>query len=383
MKTAAIPDWGSVPRAKSKPCCYRKPDWGTRGYQRSISTGGAPHTSVSGTTASLANWTLLAFTILVAAELAEGTPNICTVVNTPQFTSCLDLSIKPSTCGFPPRPCVHLAYYVPSYYIEVVANPAETYFAALPAAASQLASINDRLPVGTEEDHGSYSYHAHSLTVPSVSVFNALPCGGVPIETACLGAMSEHLGRKWKTGEADAWQPQHLLWVASPKSCLVSGAATSAAGGSPPSGYPHYPSCSFDRSSVARYGPSLEPACNGWGVFYPRNQTTVASDQTTAALMIAARFKSLSSEVFNSMPSGGDEKYQMIYPQPTLCFRQGENIARLRLKMVNEAGRGINTFSKNYLFAIWRKVQCTKDIYHKLSTPLTVSAIKTACRAIN
>lgn len=293
--------------------------------------------------------------------------------------------MTPTTCGYPPRPCVHISYYVPSYFIEVVGNPSETYFNALPAASSQLANVNDRMPAGTEEDSGSFSYHAHSLVVPFVSsVFNAMPCGGTPTELYCLGGMSEHLGQHWKTGEADAMQPQFLLWSASPKVCLLTGAASSATGGSPPSGYPNYPTCSFNRSGVSRYGPSLEPACNGWGVFYPRYQTTTSSDQTTASLMIAARFKSLSSEVFNSMPSGGAEKYQMIYPQPTFCFNQGQNIGLLQSRGVNEVGRSLNArFSKNYLHAIWRQVSCTKEIGYSVTTPLTVSAIESACKVIN
>ena len=310
-------------------------------------------------------------------------PNICSVVNTPQFNSCLQLSIKTITCGFPPRPCVSISYYVPSYYIEVVSNPGETYFKDLPSVYSQLSSARSVTPTGAEEDNGSFSYEAHSLPIPFVStVFSAMPCGGTPTELYCLGAMSEHLGRNWKTGEADSLQPQFLLWSTAPKPCLLAGAATSISGGSPPSGYPHYPMCSFDRSAISRFPPSVEPACNGWGVFYPRYQTTVSSDQTTASLMIAARFKSLSSEIFNSMPSGGAEKYQMIYPQPTACFMQGQNIAALRLKAVNEISRGIVP-SKNYLYAIWRRVSCIKEISYAVSTPLTVTAIQAACRLLN
>ena len=322
--------------------------------------------------------------LVANAAFAAASPDICTVVNTHQFSSCLELSVKPSSCGYPPRPCVHISYYVPSYFIEVVANPAETYFGSLPAASSQLAAVHDRLPVGTEGDHGAFSFHSHSLTIPFVSVaFQAMPCGGVPNERLCFGAMSEHLGKQWKTGSADLLQPQYLLWAGSPKSCLLTGAAQSVSGGTPSSGYPHFDSCSIDRSGLQRYGPSLEPACNGWGTFYPRYQTAVSSDQTTAALLIAARFKSLSSEIFNAMPSGGNEKYQMIYPQATACFRQGENIAALRVKGTNEIGRLSTAFNKNYLFAIWRHTQCTKDVYHQISTPLTVSAIKTACRLKN
>ena len=188
-----------------------------------------------------------------------------------------------------------------------------------------------------------------------------LPCGNSPLELFCFGGMSEHLGQHWKTGEADSLQPMHLAFSAAPKPCLITGAVQSAVGGSIPSPYPNIGGCSFDRSWLGIYPPSPELACNGWGVFYPRYGTVTNSDQTTAAMQIAARMKSLSSQVFFSMPSGGSEKYQMHIPQTTSCFRQGQNVGGLRLKGINEYGRITNPTSKNYLFSMWKKVSCIKE----------------------
>ena len=321
--------------------------------------------------------------VLILSFKLNAMPNVCTAIGSSQFNSCFDLSMSPTTCGWPPRPCVRISYYLPSYFVEVVSNPGETFFKELPFASMQLSALTDRIPFGAQEDNGSYSFHSHTLAAPFVSIpANILPCGGSPVETMCLGAMSEHLGRKWKTGEADSLQPLHLAFSAAPKACLITGAVQSAVGGSVPSPYPNMRGgCSFDRSWLDIYPPSAELACNGWGVFYPRYGTVTNSDQTTAATMIAARMKSLSSQVFSAMPSGGQEKYQMLVPQATSCFRQGQNVGLLRLKGINEYGRIAAPNSNNYLFSMWRKVSCTKEIAYMATTPLIVAATQAACKA--
>ena len=309
-------------------------------------------------------------------------PNVCTMFASPQFDSCFDLSTTTTVCGWPPRPCAKISYYLPSHFIEVVSNPAETFFESLPFASFQLGWIKDRLPFGAQDDSGSFSFHSHTLPAPFVSIpANILPCGDSPLELFCFGAMSEHLGRNWKTGEADAFQPQFLAWSNAPKACLMIGAAQSLIGGSIPSPYPDIGGCSFDRSWLGVYPPSPELACNGWGVFYPRYGTVTNSDQTTAAMQVAARMKSLSSQIFFSMPSGGDEKYQMHIPQTTSCFKQGKNIAKLRLQRINERGRITSPTSKNYLFSTWKKVSCVKEYPYMFTTPLIVQATKAVCKS--
>ena len=167
---------------------------------------------------------LLIQVLIPTVVLWASFPSLCTVVKAPQFRKCLNLSTSVSQCGFPPRPCIHFKYNIPMYFIEVTETK-ETFFKELPLVQSQLQLTKGTLPLVTEEDEGGYSYHGHTINVPFVgSVFNALPCHGAPLEQLCFSAMSEHLGRLWRTGEADLWQPSFLAWSASPKACLLKGA---------------------------------------------------------------------------------------------------------------------------------------------------------------
>ncbi|MGE0172451.1 MAG: hypothetical protein AB7T49_06700 [Oligoflexales bacterium] len=312
---------------------------------------------------------------------ALSLPTVCSVINTPMFGTCLQFTTWPTVCGYPSRPCIHFSYYVPQFYIEVVSNPGESFFATLPSAKSQLSSLTDRIPFAAEEDSGAFSYHAHTINVPFTSAsFNFLPCGGAPPELTCFGAMSEHLGRLWKTGEADLNQPLFLAWSAAPKACLVTGAATSITGESSQTGYPTYPTCSFDRSSLTTFPPSNQPVCTGWGIHFPRYGTVTNADQTTASLMIASRIKSLGSEVFQAVPSSANEKWQMIYPQPSACFREGENVAFLRTKGVAELGRLQSLEPKNYLYVIWKHVSCTKDMPYLATAQAGLQAMSAGCK---
>lgn len=316
------------------------------------------------------------------SEIALSLPTVCSVVNTPMFNECLQFTTSPAVCaGYPPRPCVHFSYYVPQFYIEVVSNPGESFFSGLPGAQAQLSAITDRTPYAAENDQGEYSYHAHTINVPFVSAsFGSLPCGGAPTELTCFGAMSEHLGMLWKTGSADLSQPQFLAWSATPKACLLAGAAMSVSGASYPTGYPNYPSCSTDRSWMATFPPSNQPVCTGWGVHFPRYGTVTNSDQTTASLVIASRIKSLGSEVFQAVPSSAGEKWQMIHPQPSMCFREGENVAFLRGKQVAELGRLRDLAQlKNYLYVVWKHVSCTKDLPYAATAQAGLQAMRLAC----
>jgi hypothetical protein len=300
--------------------------------------------------------------MLLSLTAKAKLPNICTVVKTPSFNLCMEFTATGTMCGWPiPRPCALISYYVPNTFIEVVSEPRESFFYKLPGALLQLTTEEDFLPYGNEDDNGSYSFHAHTLGIPfSSMLFGYLPCGGTRFDKFCFGSMSEHLGDLWKTGSADKFQPAFLAWSAAPNLCLIKGAATSLTGNLRGSHYPNMNMCSFDRSWVRAFPPSSYPVCNGWGIAYPRYGTTISSDQTTASLMIASRMKSLGNEVFNAVPPSGDEKWQMIYPQSSGCFREGQNIGILRAKRVLELGR-LKGRMKNYLYATWKRVSCVVD----------------------
>ena len=322
--------------------------------------------------------------MILCSTFAHPFPSVCSVVNTKDFKSCLELRKSVSTCQFPSRPCVHFTYYVPQYFIEVISHPKTSFFSSLPRSLQQLKLARGGIPFGAEADGGTYSFHAHTLNVPfTMWAFSGMPCGGALWDNMCFTSMSEHLGMQWKTGYADLWQPAFLAWSSAPKACLIKGAISSAMGGSRPTGYPaHSAMCSMDRSWLTKYPPSNQAVCNGWGIVFPRYGTVVSSDQNTASLIIASRIRSLGSEVFQSVPTFSDEKWQMIYPQSSSCFREGQNIGFLRVKRVSEMGRLWNGKLKNYLYVIWRKVRCTKDIPFITSTYAWLSILQGACKGL-
>ena len=320
---------------------------------------------------------------IFAISKAHALPTVCSVVKTSSFRGCLGMNITPSMCGFPPRPCAHFSYSVPQFYIEVTGSR-ETFFKELPGVQAQLQTNQEILPFDAEEDESAFSYHGHTINVPFAAwAFNQLPCGGAMWDRFCFSSMSEHLGRLWKTGEADMWQPAYLAWSASPKACLIKGALSSATGESRPSGYPNMGSCSFDRSWMKRFPPSSAPVCTGWGINFPRYGTVISSDQTTASLVIASRIKSLGSEVFQSVPSNAGEKWQMIYPQGSSSFREGQNIGILRVNRVNDIGRLWSGKFKNYLYVVWKPVSCTRDIPYIAATHAWLAALQGACSGLD
>ena len=326
---------------------------------------------------------LFFFIFWVEVSHCDTLPNICTVAKAAAFNSCVDLKTKLAFCGnIIPRPCVHFSYYVPQYFIEVSSNPKESLFSLLPGVMTQLVLSKSFLPFGAEDDGGAYSFHAHTINVPFTMMgFAGMPCGGMQMDNMCFTAMSEHLGMNWKTGLGDAWQPQWLAWGLAPKACLMKGAITSALGGSRATGYPaHSAMCSFDRSWITKYPPSNQAVCNGWGIIFPRYGTVINSDQTTASLVIASRIRSLGSEVFQSLPTSSDEKWQMIYPSASACFREGENVGILRAKAVNESGRIWNGKIKNYLYVVWKRVHCIRDVPFLATTYAWKSILQSACR---
>ena len=309
-------------------------------------------------------------------------PDICNVLNSKSFRSCLQLRSKLSLCGWPfPRPCISYSYYVPQYFTEVVSSSHDTFFNFLPKGVFGKPTIN--LPFSAEDDEGSYSFHAHTINVPFTSLgFVHMPCGGTPIDLFCHSSKSEHLGRPWLTGEGDKFQPKHWAWSLSPKACLVKGAIQGATGGSSPTHYPNLNSCSFPRGWQKTYPPSTQPVCTGWGIHFPRYGTVTSSDQTTASLLIASRMRSLASEVFMSVPTSHDEKWQMLYPNQSDCFREGQNIGALRLKTVNERGRVSWGMQKNYRYVNCKKVSCKQELFTLASTYAGLEFMKALCHGI-
>ena len=305
------------------------------------------------------------FIIIISSSFASSYPNACTIIKSPHFLSNLDFSVKGTTCGsWVPRPCARISYRVPETYIEIVGNPGETFFKSLPIVQTQLKSLESKnlLPYGTEAYGGSYFYQAHTIDVPFTYIpYSLLPCGGTTFGGMCLTAQSEHLGDLWKTGKADLWQPTYLAWMASPKACLIKGAAMSVIGSGSPFSRNGSRVCSFSRTWMKKYPPSTYPICTGWGIHFPRTGSVQTVDQTTASLVIASRIKSLGSEVFLSVPNRANEVWSMVYPTSSRTFREGHNIAMTRANLVNDLGRITKGIRKNYLYTTWRKVSCKVD----------------------
>ena len=253
-------------------------------------------------------------------------PNVCSVVKSSQFSSCLGYSVGACICGAPiPRPCANFNYYVPTTFIEVWPSPKDSFFSALPGAAGQIAAhAGSVVPFGLDDEMGSYAFQGHVLSVPLASeVLSPLPCGGTRSEKACFDLMSEDLGSSWSTGSADTLQPKFLAWGLAKKVCLLKGAVSSVAGSDMSIGGDGG-GCSFPLSALPKYPPSTREACNGWGLFYPRSGVYDGGSRSAAALMVASRLKSLGVEVSHTVPGDSDEVWQMLYPESSSCFREGQ-----------------------------------------------------------
>ncbi len=305
---------------------------------------------------------------LLGSTKAWSFPNVCSVVNKPEFLPCLEFKITPDMCGWPiPRPCARFTYYVPQTFIEVTPRAGGSYFLTYPGAAVQLGSVQALPPFGAEGDEDTQSYHAHTMAVPFASLpFNLLPCGGTRIPKMCFDGMSEHIYQHWSTGISDKLQPNFLAWSLAPKACLIKGAVTSAVGGEV-NFSPDSPMCSIPLPPLPSFLPSSHSACNGWGVFYPRMGSYNGPASLTGALMIASRMKSLSSEVFRSTPEFPMERWQMIGPGSSSCFSEGQNVGILEtIKNVREIGRltsrRLTDRFSGHLFVVWKQVSCTRDL---------------------
>lgn len=284
-------------------------------------------------------------------------PSICEIIKQPQFRECLGWTVTPTTCGFPPHPCAQISYFVPQTFLETTTSAGLSHFSDYPGAANQLASI-PKMAFGAVDDEDSQSFHARSISVPYASIVLAgLPCGGTRMPKFCFDAMSEHFGEHWKTGSGDLFQPAFLAWQASPKLCLLKGAvgeiSTSVSSDSP--------MCSI-RMLKTTFPPSQMPVCTPWGVMFPRYGTIVGASEIIGSLAMAERIKSLSVEILRSAPSTPGEKWQLISPNSSMCFREFEHIASLEsIKLVNNRSRMIGKDLTGNLVATWKRVSCVRE----------------------
>ncbi len=126
-------------------------------------------------------------TPLALTHKAQAFPNICSIVNTVEFNSCLNFRYSMTMCGFPPRPCVRFSYNVPQTFIEVSPRAGHSHFHKLPGAALQLSTVKTLAPFGVANDEDTQSYHARTLSVPLAQIpFGILPCGGIRIPKLCF-----------------------------------------------------------------------------------------------------------------------------------------------------------------------------------------------------
>ncbi len=314
-------------------------------------------------------------------------PNICSVVKSFSFRSCLGLKVGkcycPSPWPLPPRPCAAVSFNIPVSFIEVFPQGGKSYFTKLPGAAVQLTSVlkEKLIPYGADGGDDTHAFHAHTISIPFQNILRFVKCASPRMEKSCFDGMSEHLYDLWKTGSPDKFQPKYLAWSIVPKACLIKGAITSFT--PPPElAFSHEGGCSFPMPFMRIYPPSPLPVCNGWGIFFPRSGVYNGVSKTVGSLMIAARMKSLSSEVFRSMPSHPFEKWQMINPQTSSCFRKGQNVAQLETyKRVNEIGRLRGKFS-GYLYAIWKKVTCCVDYHNIPAIKIGLGLIESTCKTM-
>ena len=298
---------------------------------------------------------------LIAATLPQpsfGFPSVCEIVKQPQFQACLEWKVTPAMCGVPPHPCARISYYVPQSFIETTVGAGLSHFMDYPGAAFQLAAI-PKTPFGAVDDEEAQAFHARSIAAPFAKVILAgLPCGGTRAPKFCFDAMSEHFGSHWKTGSGDLLQPSFLAWKLSPKLCLLKGAVAAA---SPLTGSDSA-MCSTPIPPNLTFPPSALPVCTPWGVTFPRYGTVDGPSEVIGALLAAERIKSLAVEVMHTMPATPGEKWQMISPSSSQCFREFEHIPMLEgPKLVNNRERIVGKELQGNLFATWKQVSCLKE----------------------
>lgn len=322
--------------------------------------------------------------ICLAALKGQAFPSVCSVIKSPAFELCAEHVRSTCTCGFPPHPCTLHSYYEPASFVEVTTLPRMSFFKDLPGAASQL-STSKELPTssGGEEMDGHF-YHARILQVPFGSLaYSGMPCGGSPVEKPCFEAMSEHISTTWKSGVADSHQPLLLAWSANVPACLANGAISAVSTGRVVKGLPTGgATCSFPLEAPA-FPPVTSEICNGWGVLLPRTGFVESNSIVSAALLAGERIRSIANEVYGSTAIFPDEKWQMIYPQSSSCFREGQTLGLLEtVHGVNETGRMKSINQESFLFVVWKKVSCCSESTSIATAEAAKQAMKQMCQGV-
>lgn len=321
---------------------------------------------------------------LLFAPKAFGSPTVCSAVQMPTYELCMEYKTSPCMCGgTPPRPCVRHSYYYPQSFIEVTTAANKSFFQNIGGASVQLSSsIFDSLNNGAD-DMGGYFYHARIIQVPlSFIGYQGFACGGNSQEKLCFDAVSEHI-ESWKTGVADLLQPQYLLWKAAVPLCYKKSIANALIGDPPNPPSSQTLSCGFPLKSIKVFPPSVSDQCSGWGALFPRTGFVESSSSVGAALLAAKRIRSLARDVYRSTPSSGDEKWSLVYPNSSSCFREGKSLGEIEtVRGGNERGRALKTNHQIFLFVIWKKQSCCKDFDSIPETAASKVALKTVCQGM-
>ncbi len=368
---------------------YTKPNF--------LSKPNTPHEDILNEAAGIKkvkSWRLLkgfikkATPFLLAGSTANAFPNICTVIAQPSFRSCMTFTVTPDMCPspfpLPPHSCARISYFIPQTFIETTTSKGISHFNTLPIAASQLAGVDKTTPFGAVNDDDTQAFQARTIAVPLTQLaFSGMPCGGERQEKLCFDGMSEHIEPHWSTGKGDLMQPAFLAWKASPKLCLLKGAATSIGGGRPSSMGAGSGTCSYPFQVLPVFPPSSMPVCTGWGVMFPRYGTQVGGSEIIGSLSIASRIKSLSVEVFKNMPADPSEKWSMLSPNSSSCFREFENIGGLEtIRQANNRGRLVKKNLQGNLFTTWKQVSCKKEWYEVPVYKAELAIIESVCKGM-
>lgn len=323
--------------------------------------------------------------VMFLAVNVHAFPSICSAVKTPAFDLCMEHTKSGCTCGFPPHPCTFHTYYVPVSFIEVTSRPRQSFFSDLPIAASQLSSLKEQWYSSGSVEMDNRFYHARVIPVPFVNtVYSAMPCGTNAVDRLCFEAMSEHISTQWKTGSGDVNDPQFKLWSLSPKACYIAGAASAATTGRLNKGTPiGGGTCSYPVPRSTVFPQVTSEICGGWGVLLPRTGFVESNSSVGGALLAAERIRSVANEVYHSTPINADEKWQMIFPQSSTCFHEGQSVGKLEtLNGVNEIGRMTKLNHDSWLFVVWKRVSCCSESTSIPQAEFAKAAMKAMCQGL-
>lgn len=312
-------------------------------------------------------------------------PSVCSAVKTPAFESCMEHVKSSCSCGWPPRPCSLHTYYIPTTFIEVTSRPKQSFFSDLPIASIQLKNLKEAWFSSGSVEMDSRFYHARVIAAPFVNMaYSGMPCGTGETERYCFGAMSEQISKQWKTGAADVNDPQFKLWSLKPNACLIKGAVSAGATGQVQKGSPTGgASCGYPLPNLSTFPPVTTDICGGWGVLLPRTGFVESNSSVGGALLAAERIRSIANEVYRSVAVHPDEKWQMIFPKSSNCFREGQSVGKLEtIDGVNEIGRIAKLNHDSWLFVVWKRVACCKDVNSIPQAEFGKSVMKSMCQGL-